>query len=238
MNGNYAIILTSNGYLIKHVYVSVKEESVRNEYRQIIEDNKAEIVFEKIFFSKKSLVKLDKKLYLVRNKRKDDKPRLVQDNLGKVYDETYLYNRWYILESYDYKYEETFWVSGFNKYNDRKNIMEIIGMVSDESTENASKMCMVIDNKVIFYNEKYFLTVICKNIEDGDRLYNKLKKLLKKNKSIIFFGKCGKANRRNVYMMIQKNTGLPYQKLMKTQTCITPQSRIGWEDRPVITVRK
>jgi hypothetical protein len=82
------------------------------------------------------------------------------------------------------------------------------------------KQIIVIYNKVLIYNEDQFDMVICKNLEDAQRLHHTLAKIAKKQKikSLMFMGTASKATRGLLYDLIHEHTGWPYKKIRRQNT--------------------
>jgi hypothetical protein len=62
--------------------------------------------------------------------------------------------------------------------------------------------------------------VICKNLEDAQRLHHMLAKICKKQKikSLMFMGTATPATISRMYDLIHEETGWPYIKIRRTST--------------------
>jgi len=82
------------------------------------------------------------------------------------------------------------------------------------------KQIIVVYNKLIIYNEDQFDMVICKNLEDAQRLHHTLAKIAKKQKikSLLFMGTAQPAQIGRMYDIIHEETGWPYTKIRRTST--------------------
>ena len=82
------------------------------------------------------------------------------------------------------------------------------------------KQIIVVHNKLIIYNEDQFEMVICKNLEEAQRLHHTLAKIAKKQKikSLLFMGTAGKVMVGRMYDLIHDRTGWPYTKIRRTST--------------------
>jgi hypothetical protein len=78
----------------------------------------------------------------------------------------------------------------------------------------------VVYNKLIIYNEEQFDLVLCKNLEEAQRLHHTLAKIVKKQKikSLLFMGTASKANIGRLYDLIHDETGWAYTKIRRTST--------------------
>jgi hypothetical protein len=93
------------------------------------------------------------------------------------------------------------------------------------------KEIIVVYNKLIIYNENQFDMVICKNLEDAQRLHHTLSKICKTKKlKPLFMGTATKATRTRMYDIIHEETGWPYIKIRKTSTRLikNPQLIVGF----------
>jgi hypothetical protein len=77
-----------------------------------------------------------------------------------------------------------------------------------------------VNNKLIIHSEEQFDMVICKCMEDAQRLHHTLNKVVKKNKikNIIFMGTATDATMGRMYDLIKEKTGWPMRKIWRTTT--------------------
>ena len=82
------------------------------------------------------------------------------------------------------------------------------------------KQVIVVYNKLIIYNEEQFDMVLCKNLQDAQRLHHSLGKIAKKQKikSLLFMGTASKATIGRMYDLIHDETGWPYTKIRRRST--------------------
>jgi hypothetical protein len=150
----------------------------------------------------------------------DDTFRTLRDDFGKLYTEAPL-GDWTIIDSAPYEVEETFWVYGLNPKSNRPTIHEVIKrLVHGAYAKNMVKQVIVVYNKVVIYNENQFDMVICKNLEDAQRLHHTLAKIAKKQKikSLMFMGTASKVMISNMYDLIHEKTKWSYIKIRRTST--------------------
>jgi hypothetical protein len=77
------------------------------------------------------------------------------------------------------------------------------------------KEIIVVYNKLIIYNENQF-DIICKNLEDAQRLHHTLSKICKTKKlKPLFMGTATKATRTRMYDIIHEETGWHILKYVK-----------------------
>ena len=82
------------------------------------------------------------------------------------------------------------------------------------------KQVIVVYNKLIIYNEDQFDMVICKNLEEAQRLHHTLAKMARKQKikSLMFMGTASKVMISNMYDLIHEKTKWPYTKIRRRST--------------------
>ena len=126
-----------------------------------------------------------------------------------------------MLDDSDYQVEETFWLFGKNPKNDRVTIKDIIKiLMSGIYKKQITKQVIVVHNKLVIHNEDHFDMVICKCIDDAQRLHHALAKATKINKinNILFMGTASQATISRMYDLIKEKTGWPIQKIWRTTT--------------------
>ena len=126
------------------------------------------------------------------------------------------------MASEDYQIEETFMIYGESyKNGERPTIREIVKrlMINAHSKKNV-KQVIVVYNKLLIYNEEQFDMVLCKNMEDAQRLHHTLAKVARKQKlkSLLFMGTATKVNIGRLYDVIHEETGWPYEKIRRQST--------------------
>jgi hypothetical protein len=120
-----------------------------------------------------------------------------------------------------YKVEETFWVYGYDKRNDRKTIKDIIGLlVKGMNNPKKVKQVVVVNNKLLIHVEDQFDMVICKCKSDAQRLHHALSDAASSNKikNLLFMGTANKKMCGDYYQIIHKHTGWDYTKIWRTTT--------------------
>ncbi len=104
---------------------------------------------------------------------------------------------------------------------DRPNISEIIKrLVLGAYAKKMVKQIIVVHNKVLIYNEDQFDMIVCKNLEDAQRLHHTLAKIARKQKikSLMFMGTASKLMISNMYDLIVLKTGWDIKKVRRTST--------------------
>jgi len=182
------------------------------------ENNK--IHFKRNFINSNGIRKVNYQICISKITEDDDIPRILRDPFGKLYTEKFL-GDWTIIHSDEYFIEETFWIYGDYPRTDRHGIDAILKKIMiGAHAKKMVKQIIVVWNKLIIFNENQFDLVICKNIEDAQRLHHAISNICKKQKikSLLFMGTSTKANRGFYYDLIHDKTGWPYTKIRKTST--------------------
>jgi hypothetical protein len=129
---------------------------------------------------------------------------------------------WTILSTEGYEIEETFMIYGVGyKNGERPTIREIVKrLMLNAHSKKTVKQVIVVYNKLLIYDEHQFDMVLCKNLEDAQRLHHTLGKITKKQKinSLLFMGTATKSNIGRLYDVIHEETGWPYPKIRRQST--------------------
>lgn len=195
-----------------------KETAFMN-YHNLIEKNK-KVKFPKKYINTKKIKPVEYKICVVKPTTEGDVFRTIRDKYGKTYVEKPI-GDWTILDSEEYNIEETFWIYGFDSKLNRPIIDDIVKkLVSGAYKQKMVKQIIVVYNKLIIYNEEQFDMVICKCIEDAQRLHHTLAKIAKKQKmkSLLFMGTASQATISRMYEIIKQKTGWPIKKIRRTTT--------------------
>lgn len=215
----YRVVLLKNGKYKKTLHRCQTRETSFIRFRAFKEENKS-VVFPKMNVNYNKIEKVNYKICVVKDTEDGDKFRMLRDSYGKLYKEPPL-GDWTILDDADYHIEETFWLFGRDPKNDRITIHDIIKpLMSGAYKKQLTKQVIVVHNKLIIHNEEQFDMVICKCLEDAQRLHHTLNKVVKKNKvtNIIFMGTASEATIGRMYDLIKEKTGWPIQKIWRTTT--------------------
>jgi len=112
-------------------------------------------------------------------------------------------------------------IIGMENKTERPTIKEIVRrLMLGAYGKKMVKQIIVVHNKLLIYNEEQFDMVICKNLEDAQRLHHTLSKIATKQKikSLLFMGTASKATIGRMYDIIHEETGWPYTKIRRTST--------------------
>jgi hypothetical protein len=216
----YRVVLLCNGEYKKTIHRARTLETVFMRYHRLIDENK-KVLYPKRFINSHEIIPVKFEIAVTKPTEEGDTFRMLRDEYGKTYIEPPL-GDWTILGSNEYELEETFMIYGMSyKNGDRPTIREVVKklMINAHSKKNV-KQVIVVYNKLLIYNEDQFDMVLCKNIEDAQRLHHTLAKIAKKQKlkSLLFMGTATKANIGRLYDVIHEETGWPYPKIRRQST--------------------
>lgn len=214
----YRIVLLVNGKYKKTLYKCNTKEGIFMKFNNMVRENN--VFFPKKYINTLKIKPVKYKICVTKITEEGDTFRILRDKYGKLYTEKPL-GDWTILHSSKYEIEETFWVYGMDKKRNRPTIATIIKLLFKGSySKKMVKQVIVVQNKLVIYDETNFDMVICKNIYDAQRLHHTLAKAAKKQKikNIIFAGTALYDNSRKVYDLIEEKTGWSYSKVMRTTT--------------------
>lgn len=215
---DYRVVLVCNGEYKKTLHRCKTRETAFLNFHRIKDDNK--VLFPRKFVNTKGIKPVKCQICVTKPTEESDTFRILRDDYGKLYTEAPL-GDWTILHSDDYEIEETFWLYGMNPKKERPTIKEIVKrLVQGAHAKKMVKQIIVVYNKLIIYNEEQFDMVICKNIEDAQRLHHTLAKIAKKQKikSLMFMGTASQVMISKMYDLIHEKTKWKYIKIRRTST--------------------
>jgi len=214
----YRVILTTNGVYSKTLHKCLTRDTAFINYHKLKEKNT--ILYPRKFINTNGIKPVEYQICVTKVTEPTDVARTLRDKYGKVYTEPAL-GDWTILDSDDYQVEETFWIYGLNPKGNRPDISEVIKrLMVGAYAKNMVKQVIVVYNKLIIYNEDQFDMIICKNLEDAQRLHHTLAKIARKQKikSLMFMGTASKATNSVMYDLIHEKTKWSYIKIRRTST--------------------
>ena len=214
----YRVVLAANGVYKKTLHRCKTRATAFVNFHRIKDENK--VKYPRRFINTGSIKPVTYEIYVTKPTEEGDVFRTLRDDYGKLYTEKPL-GDWTILHSDSYEVEETFWIYGFDSKKDRPTINEVVKrLMVGAYSKKMVKQIIVVYNKLIIYNEEQFDMVLCKNLEDAQRLHHTLAKIAKKQKikSLMFMGTASKAMIGRIYDMIHEETGWPYTKIRRRST--------------------
>jgi hypothetical protein len=215
----YRVVLLCNGEYKKTIHRARTLETIFTRYHKIKEENN--VLFPKRFVNSNKIIPVKYEIAVTKPTEEGDTFRTLRDGYGKLYTEEPL-GDWTILTSQDYELEETFMIYGIGyKNGERPTIREIVKrLMLNAHSKKTVKQIIVVYNKLLIYNEDQFDMVLCKNLEEAQRLHHTLAKIAKKQKikSLLFMGTATKSNIGRLYDVIHDETGWPYPKIRRQST--------------------
>jgi hypothetical protein len=215
----YRVVLLCNGEYKKTIHRARTLETIFTRYHKIKEENN--VLFPKRFVNSNKIIPVKYEIAVTKPTEEGDTFRTLRDGYGKLYTEEPL-GDWTILTSQDYELEETFMIYGIGyKNGERPTIREIVKrLMLNAHSKKTVKQIIVVYNKLLIYNEDQFDMVLCKNLEEAQRLHHTLAKIAKKQKikSLLFMGTATKSNIGRLYDVIHEETGWPYPKIRRQST--------------------
>jgi hypothetical protein len=214
---SYRIVLLSNGKYKKTLYKCKTKQNAFLKFHKMKEENN--VLYPKRFLNTNGIKKVKYEICVTKPTEEDDTFRLLRDDYGKLYTEQPL-GDWTILVSDEYNIEETFYIYGYEG-DERPTIREVVKrLMLGAHAKKMVKQVLVVYNKLVIYNEDQFDMIICKNLEDAQRLHHTLAKIVKKQKikSLLFMGTAQPAQIGRMYDIIHEETGWPYTKIRRTST--------------------
>jgi hypothetical protein len=216
----YRVVLLCNGEYKKTLHRARTLETVFTRYYYLIDENK-KILYPKRFVNSNKIIPVKYEIAVTKPTEDGDTFRILRDDYGKLYTEDPL-GDWTILSTAGYEIEETFMIYGVGyKNGERPTIREIVKrLMINAHSKKTVKQVIVVYNKLLIYDEHQFDMVLCKNLEDAQRLHHTLAKITKKQKinSLLFMGTATKSNIGRLYDVIHEETGWPYPKIRRQST--------------------
>jgi len=217
---NYYLMKIADGKL-RRVLCTRKQESTIFEHFRREKKKSNRVLFPRRFVNSWGIKPITYGLFVTKDYVEGDKLRILRDDKGKTYVEPPLSGKYTVLASAPYEMEESFWVYPYDCRNNRLTIHGIIKILMVGAyKQKMVKTIIVVNNKLVIYNEDSFEMVICKNYDDAKRLHNVLFKATKSNKikSLLFLGTATEVTRVRLNELIHEETGWPYDKIWRTTT--------------------
>lgn len=144
----------------------------------------------------------------------------LRNEYGKLVEQQVNIDGWIVIDKFRYKREETFWVWGYNKKDDRKTFKWIYEnvLLSGINSSYDFKRVIMYKNKIVFKGDNGEIDLImCKHPSDAVRFYNMLEEWIKRDKikQIIFVGDYSKLSERRKKLEVEllELTGWKLNKL-------------------------
>lgn len=202
----YKIILFRDDKYMKSISFLRDGNYARKKYEKLLSESKKISYPKDMKQVKNKYVKTKYYLKLVKLYEEGDKKRIIRDKLGKLIEEELLINNWLTIRSDEYYIEEDFQLFSIGRVTLPYLNKYIIDGVKGRGIY---KMVLMVNNKIIIYNESDFDLINCRSIKQCEKLYNKLMLNSFKSKinGLIFNGVADRSNITTYYDLIQEETG-------------------------------
>lgn len=218
----HRIILVRNGEYKSTLYRCKTRQAAFIKFRKIREENENKIMFPKRYIAYKKIVPVEYKIYCVKDTEEGDEFRKIKLNEDSFKYEKPIFGIWTILDDASYNMEEKFWIYGHDPKAKRFTIEEVVKLLMKNiGNFRVTKQVIVVNNKLIIYNEDQFDMVICKNKRDAQRLHHTLAEIIvvkKRIRNLIFMGTATKASISRLYDIIEEKTNWPRHKIHRKHT--------------------
>ena len=118
------IVLIKNKKKCKVLFKSSSVDDTIMEFREIRKKNK--INLPQKYTNHKGIIPVKYEVLLLKQRTKDDKNRIVRNNMGQLVEEKNESEKWVILDSAPFDIEESFYVYGYDSRWDRFTDQDII----------------------------------------------------------------------------------------------------------------
>lgn len=228
---NYKIVLCLNKRFKKKIGRYHNEVDAMAKKAELLEENK-KVILPALQLNNGRIVNAIQDLtmeYLILKKVEKDKFETNvskhPNNFGKLVDHATDDEDWVIIDKFPCVKEESFWVYGYDKVSDRKDITWIFeNLIKNKITSKYDVIRVVLyNNKVIFIDDSNQIEfVLCKNKSDGIRVYNILsEQFCKKMKpQVVFLGavKPRSETQKEMARLIQEKTGWTLKEVHRGST--------------------
>lgn len=217
----YHILITSYGKQLKDLFWTDTYEKVMKKANSMLKENE-KILFPVRYLKLGKLCEANYELVIIKYKDENESSEtLVRGNSGKFEKYVTSNKNWIVCERFPYDFEETFFVYGYHPRFQRKTCQWIFDEFIEKDSKDKYKFkeVVLLNNKLIVEEAGNMNMVLCKNISDGIRLYNKLEEMAhkKKCKYIMFGGKIERGKRHSeMTKKIMEWTGWNYNKVRRT----------------------
>ena len=177
-NYKYNIIILKNKCQVKKVLFHSQKEETSLKHWNTYSRRKESVVIPKL---NASYQPTEYDIVFAKQIEDEPKPYEYRDSMGRNI-QISLEGNWQIMNIEPYKIEEKFKVYGRR----RMTVKEIIGylILSLETLTSIG----IVNNKLIMHNEHQAELILCKNKEDGERLYNAIVKITRKRSKNLLYG--------------------------------------------------
>jgi hypothetical protein len=219
---NYKIISCRNG--VQNKFIG-KYRTIEEAY-EVFNDLKTKdrgVIFPSVITGDEKIKNSIDEYILI--EKSDSQTSLLRNEYGKLVEQVVDKEGWAVIDKFRYKREELFWVYGYNSKNDRKTFLWIYTnlVISGIDGYFSFKRIFLYKNKLLIRDDSERLEmVLCKDVGDAIRMYNKIEEWVKRDKikQILFIGDFSEISdrRRKLEDELVKLTGWTKRKIQMKNT--------------------
>jgi hypothetical protein len=219
---NYKIISCRNG--VQNKFIG-KYRTIEEAY-EVFNDLKTKdrgVIFPSVITGDEKIKNSIDEYILI--EKSDSQTSLLRNEYGKLVEQVVDKEGWAVIDKFRYKREELFWVYGYNSKNDRKTFLWIYTnlVISGIDGYFSFKRVFLYKNKLLIRDDSERLEmVLCKDVGDAIRMYNKIEEWVKRDKikQILFIGDFSEISdrRRKLEDELVKLTGWTKRKIQMKNT--------------------
>ena len=192
-NKVYQLFLINHGKKIRTLYVTDSMEKALSRMKELEEESKNVKFPIKWNNEKTEIIPSEYEVVLAKyGQGIGAEPSMLRNEFGKFVNYSTESKDWTILEKQPHDIEETFWVYGYHPRLQRKTYSWIRDAILLDGSVNKYSMRIVVVfyNKLLIEKDGKLDMVICKNVDDTVRLYNRLSQDIPRNlsKYVLFMG--------------------------------------------------
>lgn len=162
--------------------------------------------------------------YLLIEVGEGEAPKM-RNEYGKLVEQKLNVDNWHIIDKYQFKKEETFWIFGYDNRSERKTFQWIYYniLLADIETKYDFKRVLIFKNKIIIKDDNNEMKIIfCKDERDAVRFYNLTEQWIKRDKlkQVLFIGDYSNRSPKQLELIneIMALTGWPRVKVTMKNT--------------------
>ena len=219
---NYKIISCRNGIQNKFIGRYRDIEDAYDVFNDLKTKDK-DVIFPSIITGDEKIKNSIDEYILI--EKSDSQTSLLRNEYGKLVEQVVDKEGWVVIDKFRYKREELFWVYGYNSKNDRKTFLWIYTnlIISGIDGYFSFKRVFLYKNKLLIRDDSERLEmVLCKDVGDAIRMYNKIEEWVKRDKikQILFIGDFSEISdrRRKLEDELVKLTGWTKRKIQMKNT--------------------
>lgn len=220
----YSLIWCNHGKQKELITSTKTEPEIYSVFNSMVEESR-NVEFPMRFNNEKTkIVECDHELVIIKCKQKNDEHvNKVRDDSGKFINYQTDDDDWIVVDRAPYYVEETFFVYGYHPRYQRKDFKWIYEnfISKDGNNKYMFKTVVVYKNKLLVECNGQLEMVICKNVSDAIRLYNKLQEKSDEDKLkyIVFLGNASTSKYKEDWAKrIQSLTGWNMKKVHRSST--------------------